>query len=380
MLTVTKTSSTKEVESNNPKKVIRLNCDWEIEKIVVHFIKSDSGNNSYRTFTGDYAELLFFRYVEELLESASVLVVIEMGRCGFEGPRLLEKLGAEVHLVPISRLQMISNKKRVKTDKLDAKFLSTLILKETPKVWIPERGQWSRRKLLECREHKLKEVNRANGRLRSFIALTPLRPEHINKKIKAKSWREKMTIWHRDCPDIFDEILWDEIFELIDLIEFNEASLEKTLKRMKELEDLDRQAAEANGEVYVLDKLRKLKGIGEHVARTFAWYIGDFKRFSNGKKISNYFGLAPTPHTSCKMSKELGISKCGKPMLRAMAVQLAWIWTRNQKDSRIFQKWAHKLTGRRSKKTSIIAMARQLIVAIYHYIVNDIEIEGVVYS
>ena len=216
--------------------------------------------------------------------------------------------------------------------------------------------------------------------MRSFIALSPLRPEHINKKIKGQSWRDKMTIWHRDCPELFDEILWDEIFELIDLLEFNEASLNKTLKRMKELEDEDRKSAEVNGEDYVLDKLRKLKGIGEHVARTFTWYIGDFKRFTNAKKISSYFGLTPTPHTSCKMSKELGISKSGKPMLRAMAVQLAWIWTRNQKESRIYQKWAHKLNGRRSRKTSIIAMARQLIVAIYHYVVNDIEIEGAVYS
>ena len=146
----------KEVEPDNHKNFIRLNCDWEIEKVVVHFINPQSKKNSYLTFTGNYAELKFFKYVEELLKTNPVLVVLEMGRCGFEGPRLLEKLGAEVHLIPISRLQLITNKKRVKTDKLDAKFLSTLSLKETPKAWIPKRGQWSRRKLLECREHKLK--------------------------------------------------------------------------------------------------------------------------------------------------------------------------------------------------------------------------------
>ena len=76
----------------------------------------------------------------------------------------------------------------------------------------------------------------------------------------------------------------------------------------------------------------------------------------------------------------MGISKSGKPMLRAMTVQMAWLWTNNQKDSRLYQKWAPRFNSKRSKKTAIIAMSRQLVVAIYHYLVNDIEIEGVVYS
>ena len=54
MLEITKQQSVEEVESNNQKKVIRLNCDWEIEKVVVHFINPQSKKNSYLTFTGNW--------------------------------------------------------------------------------------------------------------------------------------------------------------------------------------------------------------------------------------------------------------------------------------------------------------------------------------
>ena len=208
MLTVTKTSSSKEVESNPNKNHIRLNCDWEIEKIVAYFKKPYSNKQSFKSFLGKHAELLFINYVRELLEQGNaVTVVLEMGRCAFEGPRLLEKCGANVHLVPVSKLDLVSNRKRVKTDKLDAKFLSKLDLSETAKVWIPKRSQWDKRKLLEIREHKLNEVNRVIGHLRSFIALCPLRPEYINKKLSTKQWREKISHWQREFPDLYSDVM-----------------------------------------------------------------------------------------------------------------------------------------------------------------------------
>ena len=94
-----------------------------------------------------------------------------------------------------------------------------------------------------------------------------------------------MQYWYDQYPELFGEYISQEIFDFIDLLEFNELSLEKTLTRIRELEDKDRQRAHQNGKEYILDKLRKLKGIGEHIARTFVWYIGDFNRFSNAKKL-----------------------------------------------------------------------------------------------
>ena len=381
MLAENKTSSFVKVESSQSKKSIRFNCDWEIEKVIAHYQKTNSNKHSYKSFLGEFAELKFIHYVTSLVnEGFEVTVVLEMGRCGFEGPRLMEKAGVNVHLVPVSKLDIPTNRKRVKTDKLDAKFLAKLDLNDTPKVWIPKRSQWDKRKLLEIRENKQGEVNRVNSRLRSFVAYCPLRPEYINKKEDARKWREKMTQLQREYPELYSDVIWEEIFDLIDLLEFKERSLNRTLTRINEIEEKERKQCLVNGETYILDELRKMKGVGEHIGRTFCWYVGDFKRFKNAKKISSYFGLVPTPYISCKTSKEMGISKSGKAMLRSMAVQLAWLWVRYQKNSSIYKKWEAYLNGRRAKKVAIIAMARELIVAIYRYVVHGVELEGVTYS
>ena len=379
MLENNKSSSPVAVDTNS-KNSIRLNCDWEVEKLVVYEEQAHK-KSKFNIFTGDHAQLEFIAYVDTLLKNDNkVTVVLEMGRCGFEAPRLLEELGAEVYIIPVSKIETLISSKVRKTDKLDAKFLSTLDLKTAPRVWIPSREQWEKRKVLECRENKLKVVNRINARLSSFMVLTPLLPECLKKKTKASVWREKITLWREEHNIVFTEYIWDEIFDLIEQLEFAEISLNRTIERLNKMEISERAEALARGDESVIDKLKKIKGIGDQFARTFSWYIGDFTRFKNSKQFSSYFGLTPVPRISCKTHQNSGISKEGKTCLRSMAIQLAWLWKRNQKESRIFLKWEHRLTGKRSRKTSIVAMARQIMVAIYHYIVNDSEIEGVQYS
>ena len=305
-------------------------------------------------------------------------VVLEIGRCGFESSRLIQSLGADVHIVPMNKLTISSKSKRAKSDRLDAEFLSRLNLEETPRVWIPSSKQSSRRKLLECRENKQKEINRINLRLQSFIAYAPFRLSSLDKKMPFPQWRETLNTWKQQVPDLFDLVLWEEMFDLLDRLELAEKSYKRTMDRIEAQEGIDRQKCQEENIEHIVDKIRKIKGFGVHSSRVFAWYIGDFTRFSNGKKFSSYLGLTPTPYSSCKTRKEMGISKSGKPILRQMAVQIAWLWRRYQPDTWLVKKWEAQLKNKRSRKTSIIAMARQLMVALYRFIVHDEIIEGMI--
>ena len=61
-------------------------------------------------------------------------------------------------------------------------------------------------------------------------------------------------------------------------------------------------------------------------------------------------------------------------------IQLAWLWLRHQPDSalaRWFQERVRR-NGGRLKKTTIVALARKLLVALWKYVTAGVVIEGAV--
>ena len=72
-------------------------------------------------------------------------------------------------------------------------------------------------------------------------------------------------------------------------------------------------------------------------------------------------------------------SKAGNPRLRTTLIQLAWLWLRNQPRSAL-SVWFHERVSRnegRLRKTTIVALARKLLVALWKYVTAGVVIEGV---
>ena len=125
--------------------------------------------------------------------------------------------------------------------------------------------------------------------------------------------------------------------------------------------------------------LLRLKSIGPGIAGAL-WSEGLFRHFDNRRQLAAYAGLAPTPWQSGSVDHEQGVSKAGNPRLRAMMVELAWLWLRHQPGSAL-SRWFHELVrhnGGRLKKTTIVALARKLLVALWKYATAGIVIEGAV--
>ena len=74
------------------------------------------------------------------------------------------------------------------------------------------------------------------------------------------------------------------------------------------------------------------------------------------------------------------VSKSGNPRLRTMLIQLAWLWLRHQPDSALTQWFRERIkaNGGRFKKTTIVALARKLLVALWKYVTAGVVIEGAV--
>ena len=122
-----------------------------------------------------------------------------------------------------------------------------------------------------------------------------------------------------------------------------------------------------------------LRGIGPEFAAVL-WSEGLHRSFANRKQVASYAGLAPTPWQSGSVAHEQGVSKAGNPKLRTTMIQLAWLWLRHQPDSAL-ARWFHeriKHNGGRLRKTTIVALARKLLVALWKYVTAGIVIEGAV--
>ena len=72
--------------------------------------------------------------------------------------------------------------------------------------------------------------------------------------------------------------------------------------------------------------------------------------------------------------------KPGNPRLRTTLIQLAWLWLRHQPHSALalWFKERVKRNGGRLKKTTIVALARKLLVALWKYVTAGVVIEGAV--
>ena len=224
-----------------------------------------------------------------------------------------------------------------------------------------------------------KEVKRANNRILSVIERWPLPSERRHRP--AWGWRELVRQWRRSgcVGDGVPETEVACIENLIRELDTAQRNLERWRKRMdRELARQRTQAGEENRPCAV-DVMMQYRGIGREIALGLCWYVGDFRRFPNGDKFASYLGLVPVPWQSGTMHRDQGISKCGNTEARRLMVELAWLWIRYQPDSAITRKWLPRLEKKgRSRKTAIVAVARQLAVALLRAVKDGVEIPGAV--
>jgi transposase len=123
--------------------------------------------------------------------------------------------------------------------------------------------------------------------------------------------------------------------------------------------------------------LLAIKGVGPEFAAVL-WSEGLCRHFDNRRQVASYAGLAPTPWQSGAIDREQGVSKAGNPRLRTTLIQLAWLWLRHQPQSALaiwFKERVYR-NGGRLKKTTIVALARKLLVALWKYVTAGVMIEG----
>jgi transposase len=116
--------------------------------------------------------------------------------------------------------------------------------------------------------------------------------------------------------------------------------------------------------------LRKLKGIGDVSSKIIVREFFGWREFKNRKEVGSLAGLTGTPYDSGNGKREQGISKAGNRRIRSVAIELSWSWIRHQPGSKLTQWFMRRFAegGKRARKVGIVAVARQLLIALWKFL------------
>jgi transposase len=306
-----------------------------------------------------------------------LVVIQEAGLDGFWIHRALVGEGMESHVVDPASIATSRRRRRAKTDRIDGEALVRTLLahkRGEPRVCamvrVPTPEEEDRRRL--CRELKsligerVRHVNRLKG---LFFAqgIGDYEPRRSDRRERLDGLR---TGDGRPLPEHLKALARREL----DVIELLNAQIEEVKAGRDALLAAARATASPPGPVAML---LGLKGVGPGFAGAL-WSEGLFRHFDNRRQVAAYAGLAPTPWQSGRVDHEQGVSKAGNPRLRAVIVEMAWLWLRHQPDSALARWYRDRVRrdGGRMRKVAVVALARKLLVALWKYVTAGVVIEG----
>jgi transposase len=304
-----------------------------------------------------------------------LIVIQEAGLDGFWIHRVLRAEGIESHVVDPASIATSRRRRRAKTDRIDGEALVRALLaykRGEPRVCAmvkaPTPEEEDRRRV--CRERKVliaervQHINRVKGLLfcQGITGYEPLRRD------RRERLEELRTGDGRPLPNHLKAQVCRE-FDRIELL----------IEQIKAVEAERDALLVTEHAVTPAVMLLDIKGIGPEFAGIL-WAEGLFRHFDNRRQVAAYAGLAPTPWQSGSVDREQGVSKAGNPRLRTTLIQLAWLWVRHQPRSALTLWFEERVrrNGGRLKKTTIVALARKLLVALWKYVTAGVVIEGAV--
>jgi transposase len=321
-------------------------------------------------------EILKAKVHFELALETPVRSCYEAGRDGFWVHRWLCGEGVDNVVVDSSSIEVNRRARRAKTDRLDVGKLLHLLLR----YWGGERQVWSvvhvpslpeeaqrhvPREVATVREDRKRVRNRIQALLATQGLHVPLRAG-FPVQVAAARTGDGQPVPAALCARLTRE------WEYLEAIERRLATI--TAER-------DAAIATGTGRVAtVARQLCRLRGVAETSAAVFSAELFGTRTFSNGRQLGALVGLVPVPYRSDQLVQDQGISKAGRAELRRIAIQVAWGWVRWQPDSALTQWFQHRFAaaGGRSKRVGIVAMARKLLIALWRYVDQGVEIAGAI--
>ncbi len=240
---------------------------------------------------------------------------------------------------------------RVKTDTEDIKRLLRLLIADiVPEVWVPPAHVRELRGMIAYRNRMVKTGAMIRNRLHSLL--------HRHNLPLAEGGLTDQKWWEAQALNTLERLQVRQELALLEKVEQNKAELDLELQKMSVGETWGRQAT----------RILQLPGLGVVVTMTILGAIGDIRRFEDAKHLVGYAGLGAGVHDSGKEHKDKGITKSGRKELRWALVEAAW---RAIRMSELWKQRYEELKERKGPCKAIVAIARKLLVAIWHVLSKE---------
>jgi transposase len=302
----------------------------------------------------------------------------EAGRDGFWLHRWLTANAVAAYVLEPTSILVNRRARRAKTDRLDAEGMLRVLAnwldgdrKVCSMVVVPTPEEEDAKRPHREREHLVQDKQRIENRIEALLFTQGIRG------------RPSLRSWARDVAELRTgdgRALPPKLLAELDRLR---RRLVFVLELIRELEtDRAGSLEEAKADDAIAGKivaLRGIRGIGENFAAVLTHEVF-YRSFGNRRQLASYVGITPMPYQSGGMDRDRSISRAGNPRARTTMIQLAWLWLRYQPDSALaiwFRERVGTLQGR-TRRISIVAMARKLLIALWRYVESGVVPEGVV--
>jgi transposase len=304
-------------------------------------------------------------------------VAFETGRDGFWLARWLRARGIDAHVIHAASVAVSREHRRAKTDRLDTEQLKRAFLgwlrgerDHCKMAAIPSFADEDAKRPHRERETLVGEHTTIINRIKATLVRLGIR--NFNPKLKKAPERLEHLRTPEGAaipPNTLAELRRD--LERKHLVAGQIRQIEKS--RLEQL----KQAPKAGPNLMVLLLMRVI-GIGIETADMLVKEVLS-RNMRDRRAVARYGGLTGSPDESGMKRREKGLARAGNARVRKGMIQLAWRFLDFQQHSTL-AKWfrARTETNRGLRKKMIVALARKLLIALWHFVRDGVVPEGVV--
>jgi len=308
------------------------------------------------TETGEMVNLTLMHEGNEVQEFYSqlprpVLVGIEATGSMHWFLKLMEEMGIECRVGHPATIRAAEPRKQ-KHDRRDAELILKLLAENRfPAIWLPTKELLDLRALVLHRHQWVRIRTRIQNALQA-IAL-------------ANGLRRGPGLWSYDGQAKI------AFLPLLPHASYRRSMLQEMYRKMEEeIENLTQQVAEQAEQRCGARLLLTHPGVGPVTALATDVFLGDPKRFADGKALASYVGLIPREYSSGARQRLGGVSKQGSPLLRFLWCEAGAHAVRRDPELKRFcrRKLAQKGLGK-----ARVAVARKLGIRLWIMLRDQID-------
>lgn len=315
--------------------------------------------------------------------AVQICTCYEAGYDGFWLHRLLITKGIHNQVLDSASIQVSRRRRNAKTDRIDAEGLVRVLMalhrgesKVCSVINVPTCEEEDVKRLHRSRQNLIRERVRHVNRIKGLLKLQGINHIEPNRE----GWMSSLSTLQTYDGRPFPPYLMQEIRREAKLLAAVKDLLREVCTQIDALvQSVPRR--KRRGVIQtphpIATRLMQIRGIGPTFASVFATEVF-YRKFANRRAVASYVGLTPTPYNSGGSNRDQGISKAGNGCARHYAIELAWLWLRNQPSSLLTAWFKERVASAkgRMRRVTIVALARKLIVALWRFVETGLVPEG----